>query len=43
MAVILPFEEKIYREAGIKCEFVGHPILEEIESFLDSEIRSQNH
>jgi lipid-A-disaccharide synthase len=40
MAVILPFEEKIYREAGLKCEFVGHPILEEIESILDSEVKN---
>ena len=34
MAVILPFEEKIYKDAGVTCEFVGHPILEEIESIL---------
>ena len=40
MAVILPFEEKIYREAGLKCEFVGHPILEEIESILESEVKN---
>ncbi|MDP2166705.1 MAG: lipid-A-disaccharide synthase [Thermodesulfovibrionales bacterium] len=32
VAVLLPFEEAIYREEGIPCEFVGHPILEEIES-----------
>jgi len=31
IAVVLPFEEKIYREAGADCEFVGHPIMEEIE------------
>ncbi len=42
MAVILPFEEKIYREAGLNCEFVGHPILEEIESVLQAEVRNQN-
>lgn len=36
MAVILPFEESIYRNAGVTCEFVGHPILEEIESVLGS-------
>lgn len=30
MAVILPFEEEIYRNANIPCEFVGHPILDEI-------------
>jgi len=34
MAVILPFEEKIYRDAGLPCEFVGHPVLEEIRSVL---------
>jgi lipid-A-disaccharide synthase len=41
MAVILPFEEKIYRKAGLECEFVGHPILEEIEAVLE-EVRSKN-
>lgn len=45
VAVILPFEEKIYKAAGIACEFVGHPIMEEIESY-ESEIHDlklQNH
>jgi lipid-A-disaccharide synthase len=37
MAVILPFEEKIYSNAGLECEFVGHPILEEIEAVLGSD------
>ncbi|OGW38160.1 MAG: hypothetical protein A2Y97_01560 [Nitrospirae bacterium RBG_13_39_12] len=41
MAVILPFEENIYRKAGVKCEFVGHPIFEEIETILE-EVRSKN-
>src|SRR4030042_4776730 len=36
MAVILPFEEDIYRRAGLQCEFVGHPIVEEIEEGLKS-------
>ncbi len=31
MAVILPFEEKIYREEGIPTEFVGHPFVEDHE------------
>ena len=39
MAVILPFEESIYRNAGVTCEFVGHPILEEIESVLGSIVK----
>lgn len=33
VAVILPFEEEIYRKAGIQCEFVGHPAMEEIEEY----------
>jgi lipid-A-disaccharide synthase len=32
MAVVLPFEERIYRVEGIWCEFVGHPILDEMDS-----------
>ena len=31
MAVILPFEKDIYRKEEIPCEFVGHPVMEEIE------------
>lgn len=31
MAVILPFEESIYREIGLECEFVGHPVYDEIQ------------
>jgi lipid-A-disaccharide synthase len=34
MAVILPFEEEIYRQAGIPCEFVGHPVVDEIREVL---------
>jgi lipid-A-disaccharide synthase len=30
MAVILPFEEALYRQAGIPAVFVGHPMLDEI-------------
>jgi len=30
IAVILPFEESIYKDVGMPCEFVGHPILDEI-------------
>lgn len=36
MAVILPFEEEIYRNANIPCEFVGHPILDEIKEELQT-------
>lgn len=30
IAVILPFEEEIYRGEPIQCEFVGHPVMDEI-------------
>jgi lipid-A-disaccharide synthase len=30
MAVILPFEEAFYREAGVDVIFVGHPLLDEV-------------
>ena len=28
MLVIFPFEEKIYRDAGVPAQFVGHPLLD---------------
>lgn len=31
MAVILPFEEAIYGQTGLRTEFVGHPVRDEIE------------
>lgn len=31
MAVILPFEEQIYTDIGLDCEFVGHPVLDELQ------------
>ncbi len=40
MAVILPFEEEIYRQAGISSEFVGHPAVDEIREVI-SEVRGQ--
>jgi lipid-A-disaccharide synthase len=30
MLVIFPFEEEIYRKAGIDVEFVGHPLIETV-------------
>jgi lipid-A-disaccharide synthase len=32
IAVVLPFEEEIYRDEPIRCEFVGHPVMDEIDS-----------
>jgi lipid-A-disaccharide synthase len=28
VVVILPFEEELYRRAGVRCTFVGHPLLD---------------
>jgi lipid-A-disaccharide synthase len=30
MVVIFPFEEKIYREAGVPVDFVGHPLVDTV-------------
>ena len=35
MMVILPFEKKLYEEAGVPCSFVGHPLLDEIPDEFD--------
>jgi lipid-A-disaccharide synthase len=32
IAAILPFEVELYEQAGIPCEFVGHPVMEEMAS-----------
>lgn len=34
IALILPFEEDIYRNANIPHEFVGHPVMDEIRNFM---------
>ncbi|MBL1212344.1 MAG: lipid-A-disaccharide synthase [Ignavibacteriae bacterium] len=33
MIVIFPFEKKMYDEAGIDCEYVGHPLVEQISEY----------
>jgi lipid-A-disaccharide synthase len=35
MCLIFPFEEAIYREAGIPARFVGHPLIERVKIGLD--------
>ena len=35
MLVIFPFEEALYQSAGVPCEFVGHPLMDEIPQGLD--------
>jgi len=37
MAVVFPFEEKLYRDAGVPVTYVGHPLAEELEVRLDAE------
>src|SRR3984893_118810 len=34
MVVIFPFEEKIYREAGVPVNFVGHPLLDLVQATM---------
>ncbi len=33
MIVVFPFEESMYKEAGIDAEFVGHPLVDKIDSY----------
>jgi lipid-A-disaccharide synthase len=35
VVVILPFEEEIYRRAGIRCTYVGHPLLDAVAAQYD--------
>lgn len=37
MAVIIPFEESMFRDAGIDAKFVGHPLLETVASKMERE------
>ncbi len=42
MLVILPFEATLYRQAGVPCEFVGHPLLDAVASSYDrAELRKR--
>lgn len=34
MLVILPFEESIYRDAGVRAVYVGHPLLDDTERVI---------
>jgi lipid-A-disaccharide synthase len=34
MVVIFPFEEEIYREAGVPVDFVGHPLVEVVRASM---------
>src|SRR5271163_4133282 len=37
MVVIFPFEEKIYRDAGVPVDFVGHPLVDVVSPALTRE------
>ncbi len=42
LLVILPFEEALFREAGIRCDFVGHPLLDVVAPSYDrAELRKR--
>ncbi len=42
MIVILPFEEALYRRAGVRCTFVGHPLLDAVAPSYDrAELRKR--
>ena len=38
MIVIFPFEEPLYREAGVPCSFVGHPLLDVVHPPYDKRL-----
>ena len=33
MIVVFPFEKELYKKAGVKVEYVGHPLIEQIKSY----------
>jgi len=43
MIVVFPFEEALYKAAGVKVDFVGHPILEGLNSNLSREEFYKKH
>jgi lipid-A-disaccharide synthase len=42
VVVILPFEAEIYRRAGVRCTFVGHPLLDAVASQYDRQMLRRN-
>jgi lipid-A-disaccharide synthase len=43
MVVIFPFEEKIYREAGVPVDFVGHPLVDTVRARISrAEFAAEN-
>jgi lipid-A-disaccharide synthase len=42
LAVVLPFEEQLFREAGANAQFVGHPLLDHPSTILSAEAFAQS-
>lgn len=43
MVVIFPFEGKIYREAGVPVDFVGHPLVDVVRASMSREEFASQH
>ncbi|AFU98248.1 lipid-A-disaccharide synthase [Simiduia agarivorans] len=43
MAVLFPFEEKFYHDAGVPCTFVGHPLVDEVKPTRSAEESLQRY
>jgi lipid-A-disaccharide synthase len=43
MLVIFPFEERIYKEAGVDVEFIGHPLIEKVRATKTKEEFCRSH
>jgi lipid-A-disaccharide synthase len=43
MVVIFPFEEKIYRDAGVRVNFVGHPLVDVVRPTMTREEFAARH
>lgn len=43
MVVIFPFEEKIYRDAGVPVDFVGHPLVDVVHATMSREEFAARH
>jgi lipid-A-disaccharide synthase len=43
MVVIFPFEEQIYRDAGVPVEFVGHPLVDVVKADVSREVFAAQH
>jgi lipid-A-disaccharide synthase len=43
MVVIFPFEEKIYRDAGVPVDFVGHPLVDVVKASMTREEFAARH